>query len=54
MESSELTGERLKQIGYGSKKCSSGYSKTNRVFQEVLGLGWVYLATEGILLLLAT
>ena len=31
------------------KTCSLVYFKQQNSFQQVLGLGWVYLATEGII-----
>jgi hypothetical protein len=49
MESSELTGLWSKQIGYGRRTVVQSTPKEIDFFPQVLGLGWVYLATEGII-----
>ena len=49
MEWSELTGLRSKQIGYGQRTVVQSTPKPIDFFQQVLGLGRVYLATEGII-----
>jgi hypothetical protein len=49
MESSELTGLGSKQIGYGRTTVVQSTPKQIDFFQQGLGCGWVYLATEGII-----
>jgi hypothetical protein len=49
MESSELTGLRSKQIGYGGRSIVQSIPKQMDFFPQVLGLCWVYLATKGII-----
>jgi hypothetical protein len=48
MESSELTGLRSKQIPYGRRTVVQSTPKQIDSFWQVLGLGWVYLATEAL------
>jgi hypothetical protein len=49
MELSELTGFRSKQIWYGGRNVLQCTPKQMDSFWHVLGLGWVYPATEGII-----
>jgi hypothetical protein len=49
MEWSELTALRLKQIISGWRTVVQWISKQMDSFGLVLGLGWDYLATEGII-----
>jgi hypothetical protein len=49
MELSELTGLRSKQIGYGQRTIVQSTPMPIDFFQQLLGLGWVYLATQGII-----
>jgi hypothetical protein len=49
MESSELTGLRLKQIQYRWSTLVQSIPKQIDCLQQVLGLGSVYPATEGII-----
>jgi hypothetical protein len=51
MEWSQLTRSRLIQIWSGGRLVVYCISKQIDFFQQVLGLGWVYLSTEGIILL---
>jgi hypothetical protein len=49
MEWSQLTGLRLIQILFGAGPVVYCNSKHIYFLQQVLGLDWVYLATEGII-----
>jgi hypothetical protein len=49
MEWSQLTGFRLIQIWSGGTPVVYFISKQIDFFQDVLGLGWVYLANGGII-----
>ena len=49
MEQSELTGQRSNQIQSGGRNTVQYTSKQIDSFWLVLGLAWVYLATEGII-----
>jgi hypothetical protein len=51
MELSELTRLGSKQFGYGRRTVVQATPKRVDFLQQVLGCGWVYLATEGIFLL---
>ena len=49
MESSELIGLKSKQIWYGGRAVVQPTQKQIDFIYQVLGLGWDYLATEGII-----
>jgi hypothetical protein len=49
MEWSDLTGLRLKEIMPGQRTVVQCISMQIDSFWLVLGLGWVYLATKGII-----